>query len=462
MSHSNSNSQIPSNIHLKSHPTARDQACAANYTFAGTIVLQVEALATALLPSEKGQRCDNCMRRPETGTRLAKCTGCAEYWYCGTTCQNIQWQQHHRRICKRYNSFLASSKYQELNPTDRVDSILLSHLTNVVFHDHEFKPPSSGLSGPIPAFFDLMKGPAVTRRNLPLCRTGRTNDLPNNIVEEMYLRFGNNNFLVHSHLNSCAHGIFPLASRLFNHSCDPNCVAKYQFISGKSVMMDIVAIRNIEAGEEITLPYLDPALPFQTRQEALSMNYGFTCTCALCTFQRGINPLGPLPPPEELVKLESDLGEFASSKILPLEAREGFDFSNTGGARWNLPKHIHPLLNADYMPSLSEEFSRASHEGEYAKALSSGKTLLSLYSVLYPLTYPQIGMHALELTKTAWNAVVTHEQGHGSGTALGTEYENTARHYLAIASVILDLLGPEGDPGGPLEELQVMRSSLYV
>lgn len=69
-------------------------------------------------------------------------------------------------------------------------------------------------------------------------------------------------------------------------------------------------------------------------------------------------------------------------------------------------------------------------------------------------------MHALELAKTAWNAVVTYEQTHAPHAAQIREYEDLSRHYLSIAACILELIGPEGDEGGPLEELQVIRSLL--
>lgn len=93
----------------------------------------------------------------------------------------------------------------------------------------------------------------------------------------------------------------------------------------------------------------------------------------------------------------------------------------------NLPSELHPLLGEGYLPTLSEEFSRASHasEGPYDRALAAGRVVLALYAVLYPQNYPQIGtklrcpcqadrrmlmdspgMHALELAKTAWNAII--------------------------------------------------------
>lgn len=165
--------------------------------------------------------------------------------------QKLQWEQHHRKICKRYNALMASSDYQPLSPSDRVDSLLLSQFVAAVL-PNDCSVPQGGFSSPVSLFFDLMKGPALARRSLPLCGTNHARHIPLHLVEDIYSRFGNNNFIIHSHLNSCAHGIFPLASRLFNHSCNPNCVAKYRFVIGKPVRMEVVAIRDIAEGEEVS------------------------------------------------------------------------------------------------------------------------------------------------------------------------------------------------------------------
>lgn len=142
------------------------------------------------------------------------------------------------------------------------------------------------------------------------------------------------------------------------------------------------------------MPYLDPALPFQTRQEALWINYGFRCSCSLCTFEKDINPSRPaLPVSDTVHDAEAKLWNFVGTNIAPLYPQnktyvKGLDI---GDARLSLPEQLYPLLHADYLPALSEEFSRTSHEGQCDRALTFGKTLLALYFVLYPPYYPQIG-----------------------------------------------------------------------
>lgn len=174
--------------------------------------------------------------------------------------------------------------------------------------------------------------------------------------------------------------------------------------------MEVVAIRDISEGEEvgtrkvwpgcivsecvisqITIPYLDPALPLDTRTDALRMNYGFTCGCEFCSFQRQLGSIKPLPADASLVHaLEDKLRAHVAARSPNTDSHGPSSPSNA--TPWvDLPADLYPLFNEGYLPQLSETFSRTSHEGEYEAALSSGRTLSAYYAVVYPPNYPQIG-----------------------------------------------------------------------
>lgn len=99
-------------------------------------------------------------------------------------------------------------------------------------------------------FMSLLPGPVAGKDAPPTCPLS-TSQRPVQTASELFSRCGNNNFSIHSHLTTIAHGAFPLASRLFNHSCIPNAVAKYRIVPAKEVVMEIVAIRDITPGEEV-------------------------------------------------------------------------------------------------------------------------------------------------------------------------------------------------------------------
>ena len=71
----------------------------------------------------------------------------------------------------------------------------------------------------------------------------------------------------------------------FNHDCDPNAqpYKGERDVTGACV---IVARKNIAAGEEITMSYLDDnSKSLAERNESLR-DYGFTCACARCEGER--------------------------------------------------------------------------------------------------------------------------------------------------------------------------------
>jgi len=81
-----------------------------------------------------------------------------------------------------------------------------------------------------------------------------------------------------------------------NHSCCPNIVAKYSFSCssggegarwGKNFPMVIqcVALRDIEEGEELCISYISNDQPFEKRQKTLA-NYGFECKCTKCVQEK--------------------------------------------------------------------------------------------------------------------------------------------------------------------------------
>ncbi|KAI1137549.1 SET domain-containing protein [Hypoxylon sp. FL0543] len=92
-------------------------------------------------------------------------------------------------------------------------------------------------------------------------------------------------------------GLFPLASRV-NHDCRPNVFWRW---SVRTLAVEVIAMRDIEIGEEITQSCKTPLMPtdfsepnntatpdvplglsYEDRKEDLK-SWGFNCTCSLCT-----------------------------------------------------------------------------------------------------------------------------------------------------------------------------------
>jgi hypothetical protein len=81
------------------------------------------------------------------------------------------------------------------------------------------------------------------------------------LSREIYSRFKNNNFVLHSHLNpGYAHGLYPLASRFLNHSCVPNAAPRFVLQEGHLPRMEVIALKNIGIGEEVDTAFDDQGL----------------------------------------------------------------------------------------------------------------------------------------------------------------------------------------------------------
>ncbi|XP_014304012.2 histone-lysine N-methyltransferase SMYD3-like [Myotis lucifugus] len=74
-------------------------------------------------------------------------------------------------------------------------------------------------------------------------------------------------------------GLYPSMS-LLNHSCDPNCSIVF---NGPHLLLR--AVRDIQAGEELTICYLDMLMTSAERRQQLRDQYCFDCDCARCLTQ---------------------------------------------------------------------------------------------------------------------------------------------------------------------------------
>jgi lysine-specific demethylase 8 len=83
-----------------------------------------------------------------------------------------------------------------------------------------------------------------------------------------------------------------------NHSCDPNVVVVYPRRAGWGSQYPLtafcIAIKDIRAGDELTISYIDPEQTYADRQAALA-NYGFRCRCSRCILEEEKNSVEETP-----------------------------------------------------------------------------------------------------------------------------------------------------------------------
>ncbi|KAK0730195.1 hypothetical protein B0H67DRAFT_478747 [Lasiosphaeris hirsuta] len=97
--------------------------------------------------------------------------------------------------------------------------------------------------------------------------------------EDVFVKIDRNSFrlFINGERKYSGHlGCFPDVSK-FNHDCRPNL--HYRIAN---ITHTVIAARNITAGEELTVSYIDGTLSQADRQSRLD-DWGFKCACAVCS-----------------------------------------------------------------------------------------------------------------------------------------------------------------------------------
>eukprot|EP01034_Spumella_vulgaris_P022297 gene22297-28413_t len=170
-------------------------------------------------------------------------------------------------------------------------------------------------------------------------------------VSRMLFQCRSNNFGVTDDLLACVGvGVYPHAA-LLNHSCTPNCVLRYSLLPS-GPLLEIVALRDIGAGEELCHSYCDCTFPRALRQHNLRSTFGFDCHCELCSTSSS--------PHEHVLSGLRNAHDLSSRSPSPVAIR---DFFRSLG-------HARPLLNTDVW--LLES---ACEQNEYSDALQQAGAL---------------------------------------------------------------------------------------
>ena len=99
----------------------------------------------------------------------------------------------------------------------------------------------------------------------------------------------------------------------FNHSCEPNL--HQSFVGEESQIVFLKATRDIDAGQELTITYVDLLQGYSERQDNFKIKYGFNCCCQRCAYET----LTPFSSYNVLVQL-SDVENLVNQNELCLQA----------------------------------------------------------------------------------------------------------------------------------------------
>lgn len=184
--------------------------------------------------------------------------------------QNKAWKAHHQRTCAFLSrGFHLSTAFMNQGAEQQANTDLLLNMWGHIslpskddtwIHDQSDVDLEQLASDPVHCFKDLTLNPHP--RGLP--------ELPSSILAShtnflvaAWSRFDCNNFVIHNvsslepESGAYALGVFPLASRCFNHSCSPNAWSAFRLRDGQ-IWLEVRALETITDGTEVrgTSPYI--------------------------------------------------------------------------------------------------------------------------------------------------------------------------------------------------------------
>mmetsp|Transcript_17029 Transcript_17029/g.25775 ORF Transcript_17029/g.25775 Transcript_17029/m.25775 type:complete len:474 (+) Transcript_17029:50-1471(+) len=263
----------------------------------GTVLTRNVAVCHILYDTD--QRCESCLGSYE---KLYRCSSCHVIQYCGRNCQKRDFRQH-RLECKVISDEpLYKDSTLEVKHEIRLLLRFLAVSNFLQRKDKNLCCWSSGNNGVnavvcgVDHLNTMAKVPTSTFQMSTLVKEivmKWVSSVSSFRLNEILRTFQANNFGILDVLhNTIGQGVYPHAA-ILNHSCDPNCILRFT-----NSDIEIVALRDIAKGEQLTHSYIDLVKDTITRQQHLSTLHGFVCSCKRCRGEIKINL--PLRPSDDL------------------------------------------------------------------------------------------------------------------------------------------------------------------
>ncbi|KAJ7773832.1 hypothetical protein B0H16DRAFT_1408580 [Mycena metata] len=288
---------LPSYLEIRTSPTSGRGLWTTRGCSAGQILLAAKPHAAALSNDRLGQHCSQCF---DAGVK--RCTKCQIVFYCDSACQTLDWPLH-KHECAALQRIAASG--ETTLPSDAIRCLgrilwgrrragvasiwtreidgLQSHTTTAASRSESQLHTHLALA--LVRYLGLSSPAEIAAFGI---ESGRE-------LAALVSKFTTNTFTVTDPaLAPLGAGVAPSIA-LINHACEPNAVVVVPraSVNGEGdknavarakmePLMQVVALRDIGAGEEILTAYIDTTLPRAQRRAALRETYHFECECILC------------------------------------------------------------------------------------------------------------------------------------------------------------------------------------
>ncbi|XP_019729317.1 N-lysine methyltransferase SMYD2-B-like [Hippocampus comes] len=238
----------------------------------GELLFSCPPYSYVLSAQERGAYCEFCFNRKES---LARCGKCKKAYYCNVTCQKGDWAVHKlecsamvafgEKWCPSESSrlvarILATKKTQkERSASEKILLVadMQSHAEDV---DNEKRDNIQADAAGLHRFFSKHMDFPDSKELLSLFSQVSCNGFT---IEDEEL----------SHIGTA---VYPDVA-LINHSCVPSVIVTF-----KGPNAEVRAVKDMKAGDEVLISYIDLLYPTDDRNGRLRESYYFSCDCAEC------------------------------------------------------------------------------------------------------------------------------------------------------------------------------------
>ncbi|PWN42295.1 SET domain-containing protein [Ceraceosorus guamensis] len=273
----------------------------------GTTLLRLRPHISVLGQEEVESHCHVCFEPQSHTSRFQRCSACRYVRYCSVNCQKTDWAIH-KTECKALQAWQAHANARDPRPDCHTRTLarliwkrptegekwwnqLDSMQSNRAQKASEQIQSIAGQAYRLCRYIGIGTSSRAEREEIyeEEANRQRLADLGFDSVQQLLdfvCKFETNSFTASSSdLSPCGLAVCPTAA-LINHSCLPNAVVVFPFGPGDSGHtagpMRVVAIKDVEPGQEITTAYVDLSDSYTKRRKTLSCTYSFECRCKIC------------------------------------------------------------------------------------------------------------------------------------------------------------------------------------
>ncbi|XP_051898392.1 histone-lysine N-methyltransferase SMYD1b isoform X2 [Pristis pectinata] len=375
--------------------------------WSGDVVFAEPAYAAVVFDNLTHHVCHGCFKKH---AKLQRCMQCKFAHYCDRTCQKAAWTEHKNECTAIRNHGKAPSesirlasrilwrmrREGDIVSEDRVTSIedLQDHLDDL--SEEEKKQLTLDIE--------------VFQRYWP----SNEQQVGMQSISHIFGVISCNGFTISDQrgLQAVGVGLFPNLC-LVNHDCWPNCTVMLN--NGK---IELRAIQQIKAGEELTVSYVDFLSLSADRCKMLKKQYYFDCSCEHCQkgikddLMQAVKEEDGKKPPEETVKEVIEFSKMTLGKV-EKDREEGLWANIVKLCRECLKKQ-EPVLadtNLYKLKILSLASEVLSYLQYFEEAAGYAKQMVEGYQKLYHHNNAQLGMALMRAGVTHWHAGLI-EPGH--------------------------------------------------